>query len=115
MRRNKYGAIKTKVDGIVFDSKSEANHYIKLKALQKAGVIKKLKRQVNFPFEITIRNPNNLELVVVEKLTYRADFVYDKNGKTIVDEVKGYETSQWKKKRKYFEALYPELTLIITK
>jgi len=39
MKRNKYGAIKTTIDGIVFDSKLEARRYQQLSLLQRAGKI----------------------------------------------------------------------------
>lgn len=34
---NKYGAKKTEVDGITFNSKAEAARYLKLKQMQQAG------------------------------------------------------------------------------
>ena len=46
--RSKYGARKTIVDGITFDSKKEANRYRELKLLEDAGEIEKLKMQVAF-------------------------------------------------------------------
>ena len=38
-RKSKYGNIKTRVDGILFDSKKEAKRYLELKLLEKAGRI----------------------------------------------------------------------------
>lgn len=38
-RRNKYGAVKTWVDGICFDSKKEADYYCRLKLLVAEGEI----------------------------------------------------------------------------
>lgn len=38
-KRNKYGAVKTWLDGICFDSKHEANYYANCKLLAKAGVL----------------------------------------------------------------------------
>ena len=40
MRTNKFNAKKTKVDGIVFDSKKEARYYEELKERKKKGEIK---------------------------------------------------------------------------
>jgi len=42
MRRRKYNAVKTKVDGYVFDSKAEARRYLELKELRQAGKIRSL-------------------------------------------------------------------------
>ena len=45
---NKYGAKKTEIDGIVFDSKHEAHRWVELKYMERAGLIKELKRQVRY-------------------------------------------------------------------
>lgn len=44
----KYRNKKVEVDGILFDSKKEANRYMELKLLEKAGEITDLKRQVRY-------------------------------------------------------------------
>lgn len=43
---NKYNAKKTKIDGMVFDSRREANRYVKLREMERNGEISDLKRQV---------------------------------------------------------------------
>lgn len=45
---NKYHAIKTEIDGILFDSRKEAARYQDLKILERAGVIKMLEIQRKF-------------------------------------------------------------------
>ena len=45
---NKYGAKKIEVDGLIFDSKKEANRWRELQLLQRAGEISKLERQCRF-------------------------------------------------------------------
>jgi hypothetical protein len=47
---NKYHAVKTQVDGIIFDSMKEAVRWQELKLLEKAGKIANLERQV--PYEL---------------------------------------------------------------
>lgn len=42
MKHSKYGAVKTKVNGIVFDSMLEAKRYKQLMMLEKAGEIQNL-------------------------------------------------------------------------
>ena len=65
-RRNKYGAKRTTVDGITFDSKHEAERWGELCIMQRAGLIFDLKRQV--PFDLVVGG--------VHICKYVADFVY---------------------------------------
>jgi len=104
-KRNKFGAKKTVIDGITFDSKKEAEHYKILKIRLAAKQIKHLARQVIFRLEI------NGMLIC----KYVADFTYVENGRLVVDEVKGFETAVWKLKKKLFQALNPKLELRITR
>ena len=88
---NKYNAKKTPVDGMVFDSKKEAERYIVLKALEKRGDIHNLRCQVKYTLTPTIRDKDGK---LIEKTwTYTADFVYEKDGKEIIEDVKGYRNS----------------------
>ena len=52
MRRNKYGAIKTVVNGNTCDSKLEAKHYGTLLMLEKAGKIKDLIFHPRYKIEV---------------------------------------------------------------
>lgn len=70
-KKSKYNALKTTVDGILFDSQKEANRYCELKLLLRANKIQNLLRQVKFkliPKSSTERAVN-----------YIADFVYTEN------------------------------------
>ena len=90
---SKYGNIKT----VGFHSKREAQHYWKLAALQAAGQISNLKKQVRF------------DLVVNgEKIcSYYADFTYSlPDGSKVIDEVKGFRTDVFRVKWKLLQALY---------
>lgn len=78
---NKYHNIKTEVNGIVFDSKKEANRYLELSMMEKAGLIKDLRMQVKFSV-CPKRGANKRERF------YVADFVYTENGKKIIEDVK---------------------------
>lgn len=97
-RRNKYGAIKTQVDGIWFDSKGEARRYRELEILQKVGEISDLKLQVTFKIKVLGKHI----------CKYRADFTYrDEVTETdVVEDFKGKETNLFKLKWKLMEALY---------
>lgn len=88
---------KTKLDGILFDSKKEAQRYAELVLLVKAGVISALERQK--VFELVPAQFNGAKLVE-RAVTYKADFVYIKNGKTVVEDVKGIRTKEYIIKRK---------------
>lgn len=93
----KYQNTKTTIDGITFDSVKEANRYAELVLLVKAGVISALERQK--VFELVPAQLNGAKLVE-RAVTYKADFVYIKNGKTVVEDVKGIRTKEYIIKRK---------------
>ena len=85
---SKYRNKKVLVDGVAFDSKKEAKRYRELKLLEDAGIIEKLERQVKFDLLPNQKDPDGK--VIERKVQYVADFVYMKNGKVIVEDVKGY-------------------------
>ena len=91
---NKYGAVKTQVDGITFDSKHEAEVWCELKLMQRAGIIRDLERQVKY------------ELIPKTDLfrasVYIADFrYYDcETEKTVVADAKGVRTKDYLLKKK---------------
>ena len=85
---SKYRNKKVLVDGVAFDSKKEAKRYRELKLLEDAGIIEKLERQVKFDLLPNQKDPDGK--VIERKVQYIADFVYLKNGKVCVEDVKGY-------------------------
>jgi len=99
-RRNKYGARKTTVNDITFDSKKEALRYLHLMALLKEGKITCLRLQPRF-----------LCAVNGKKICdYYADFMYmDENGVEIIEDVKSPATAKnttYRLKKKVVEALH---------
>lgn len=103
----KYNNRKIIVDGITFDSKKEAKRYKELKMLEKAGIIRDLKRQVKYVLipaqygrtdEVYIKGNNKGKQkkgrLIERECAYYADFVYMQNGNTIVEDVKGYRNGQ---------------------
>lgn len=109
MRKNKYNARKVKVDGIVFDSRKEADRWRELKLLERAGKITELQRQVKFTLiptqrkfcgEIDKNGRFKKGKVIERKCSYYADFVYMQNGKQIVEDAKGKRTDEYVIKRK---------------
>jgi hypothetical protein len=89
---NKYRNTKTIRDGISFDSKAEADRYSELSLLLRGGAITGLKMQVKY-----VLLPKQDKERAVE---YIADFVYEENGKTVVEDVKGFKTKDYILKRK---------------
>jgi hypothetical protein len=107
---SKYGSKKTTIDGIVFDSKREANRYCELKLLEKAGKIKDLKLQHQF----VLQPPFKKNGKTIRAITYVADFVYFdlERMRNVVEDVKGYKTDVYQLKKKMFEYKYPDLTIV---
>ena len=94
---SKYGNRKTELDGITFDSAKEARRYAELKLLQRAGKISCLGRQVPY---VLIPAQKRDGKVAERAVRYVADFVYDENGETVVEDVKGTRTKEYVIKRK---------------
>ena len=90
---SKYGNIKTITsDGIKHDSIKEANRWCELKLLDRAGKIRLLQRQVKY----TLIPKQEGE----REVCYIADFVYQEDGKLVVEDVKGKRTKEYIIKRK---------------
>lgn len=104
---SKYRAKKTEVDGIKFDSKKEAKRYIVLKALEGKGEIEKLMLQPRFLLQEGFRKNGK----AYRKIEYVADFMYEQDGKLIIEDVKGIKTDVYKLKQKLFEKRYQDLTI----
>ena len=94
---SKYGNKKVEVDGILFDSKREARRYLDLKAMETAGQIQNLRLQVKY---LLIPSQKIDGKVVEREVSYVADFVYDQNGETVVEDSKGHRTKEYIIKRK---------------
>ena len=65
-KSSKFGAKKTIVDGITFDSKWESERYGQLKAMERGGIVTDLELQVKYDIVI-----NDIKIC-----KYIADFVY---------------------------------------
>lgn len=105
--RNKFGARKTEIDGITFDSQREAQRYTELKWLEKAGKIQDLELQKKFVLQPKYKKGGK----TVREISYIADFVYSEDGRQIVEDCKGMKTEVYKLKKKIFEYKYPELSI----
>ena len=113
--RNKYHAKKCTIDGQTFDSKKEAKRYMLLKEKAEKGQISSLQRQVKFTLIPEQREPDTIGprggvkkgKVLERECSYIADFVYlEKDPEaitgwtTVVEDTKGFRTTDYKIKRK---------------
>lgn len=96
-KASKYGNKKVEVNGIQFDSKKEARRYLDLRAMEIAGQIQNLRLQVKY---LLIPSQRIDGKVVEREACYVADFVYEKDGETVVEDTKGYRTPDYILKRK---------------
>ena len=92
MKPTKYHSRKITIDNQTFDSMKEFARWKDLQRLLGAGVITDLKRQVKF--ELIPSQKNEYGKVIERSVNYVADFVYTKNGKQIVEDVKGYKKGE---------------------
>lgn len=116
-RRNNFGAKKTVVDGITFDSGREARRYWDLKLLERAGEISDLELQPRYtlgtdddPVKIRSKGyPNG------RRCSYKADFRYfDKQtGETVVEDSKGHDTDAARLRRAFVEWQY-KIRVVLT-
>lgn len=95
----KYNNKKITVNGQIFDSKKEASRYKELRLLEKAGAIHDLRMQVKFTL-IPAQRDEATGKVIERECSYKADFVYEEDGKTVVEDVKGFRTKEYIIKRK---------------
>lgn len=102
---NKYNAKKTELDGIVFDSRKEANRYAELKLLERAGHIEDLTLQPKFELQESFSVNGKKHRAI----TYSADFQYVEHGKTVVEDTKGFVTEVFKIKQKLLLYKYQDI------
>lgn len=127
---------KTEVDGIIFDSKTEANYYVYLKEQVKLGEVLNFSMQgtyilqpkyIYFNGEMTTEdmpnynevnkirqkhnknNPDN-KVNITQGIKYIADFdITYKDGSRKIIDVKGIKTADFKLKEKMFKYRYPHI------
>ena len=99
-------------DGIVFASKREMDVYRTLKIAENVGMIRSLKLQPRYVVQpkMVLADGTKQRAIV-----YVLDFQFERGGKTVVVDVKGFETEVWKLKAKMFRARYPEVTFEVWK
>ena len=116
---------KTEIDGIVFDSQTEAEYYTYLKQLKSKGEVLSFTMQDTFILQnkflmidgkrIDEDNKDFKKLqkanpgCTIQAIKYKADFtVHYKDGSVRVIDVKGLKTADFKLKEKMFNYMYPQ-------
>ena len=105
---SKYHSHKITVAGQCFDSRKEYRRWCELRLLERAGVISDLRRQVSYELIPAQREPDSIGprggvkrgRTLENAVHYVADFVYTQDGKTVVEDAKGFRTDTYKIKRK---------------
>ena len=101
---NKYGAKKTVVNGITFDSQRKADRYYELMLMLRAGEIRELRLQPEFTLQEGFRTPSGEKVRAVK---YIADFSYritiGGEERTFVEDVKGVRTKDYALNKKLME------------
>jgi hypothetical protein len=107
--RRKYGNKKVTFGGETFDSKGEWERWLFLKDAESKGIITDLRKQVEFTLVpsqfkdmvIHLKTKDKTEKRLAEhSVRYIADFVYLKDGETVVEDFKGQRTDAYIIKRK---------------
>jgi len=106
--KSKYLSKKTIIDNIIFASKKEANRYLELKLLERAGKIENLELQPVFELQPTFKKNGK----TYRAIKYMADFKYNEINKIVIEDTKGFKNKVYLLKRKLFEYKYPNLTII---
>ena len=95
-KQSKYGNIKTRVDGFLFDSRRESLRYKELNILEKNGNIEHLQMQVPYQIEV-----NGIKIC-----KYVCDFRYLEKDRMVVEDCKGMKTSVYQLKKKLMKACF---------
>jgi len=90
--RNKYGAKKTVVGDIKFDSKKEANRFMELQLLERDGAISDLRRQVKVELMGQYRP---LLTRTGRKMKITFDYAYIDDGVQVYEDCKGMPTRDY--------------------
>ena len=109
LSKRKYNNKRIEIDGYTFDSKLEADFYLRLKPLVKAGKIKELKIHPRYLLQEGFsKNGKHFNPIY-----YVADFevTYD-DGVTVIYDTKGIRTEVYKIKKKLFEYRYKDKTIV---
>lgn len=100
-------ARKVTVDGILFDSKTEAEYYVFLKYQQSTGVITGLRCHPKYELVPKVYKFGKTQRAI----NYILDFDYFLDGRRVAVDVKGWAMEDAQIKRKLFNWRYPNIEL----
>jgi hypothetical protein len=108
--RSKYGAKRTIVDGIWFDSGTEARRYGELRLLEYAGAISNLETQPEFPIDVVELWRPYTAARVVRCGVFTADFRYVDmaTGEVVIEDTKSdpTKTTAYRLRKRLVEAIH---------
>lgn len=108
--KTKYNARKTIIGKLKFDSRKEADYYLKLRAKRQSGEIRWIKLQPEFLIlrGFTLENGER-----TKGIKYIADFEVEyADGRREVIDVKGVKTEAYKIKKKMLLDMYPNINFV---
>ncbi len=100
-KRSKMGNRKRVQDGETFDSGLELGRWNNLRLLERVGEISGLRHGVTFP----------LLVQGVQIGTYKADFVYLRDGVQVIEDAKGHRTKEFNRTAKHMAAMGLPVTI----
>ena len=103
-KKTKYNNTRIKEFGLTFDSKNEYNRYCFLLKMEKAGLISSLRYHEKSDIIILQEKP---------KIKYIPDFCYIENGFFVIEDFKGYQTKEFRIKKKLVIGLLSSSSLKI--
>lgn len=110
VKESKYHNEHVEIDGILFVSRKEANKYCELKLLRQIGEVTRLETQPAFLLQEAYWDDKNK---YVRPIIYKADFrVTYRDGRVEVIDTKGFQTKEYKIKKKLFLKKYPNVNFI---
>lgn len=98
----KYKNVKKEVDGIMFDSTAEAEYYIRLRAMERAGQIKFIKAHPSVH-------------MTAARILYKPDFLIEEKGRKVYIDVKGVVTPEFALKRRLWRYYGDGVLRVVTK
>lgn len=103
-RPHKFGARSVVIDGIRFPSQREGRRWLALKLRVVLGEISELERQVSYQLAPSVRIQG--EKRARPALRFTVDFRYVENGKTIVEDAKGFADTAFRMRQHLMKAIH---------
>ena len=109
-RYSRYGAYKCEINGLVFDSVMEGRYYAYLLKNHSADLVS---FDMQVPYTLIPGFTDKFSKKRIRPTVYVADFVlHYKGGRTVVIDVKGKKTPEFRIKEKLFKHLNPDIEFV---